>query len=452
MIGGLLDKITASLGKSFVFTGLLPAAVLLAIIGFYRYGLAPFWDRLPAKPDDLKNLTALGVEWLIIGFILFAIRTWIFSQFQQIPRGRFGPLLLRQALRRRDDAQAEADALDWKFTVVKWRTTHFAPDDAIYRPSSIAPAPLAEVLRKSRLARTRLESMAERKKIYPGWWDCKTVLDGLCALFAFVVNKPLNPQNQTPIDEEIARWRTLAADSRHEAVLGKLEDYLQRESAIAFEVSQQYADGAWVYPTAMGNRLAALDDYAERRYGMATATMWDRLWWVLPDRARQEIADARLNVETLLNLGAVFLLSAIAIAVALIGVLSHRLTGCLPDVSVTRVLLGLVSLIFALGCYRGAIFAIDAVAAKMMSLIDTNRLQLLAGLGFVPKTVADEFGVLSELNAFFVQAIARQPDRAITMPKSDDKAGDKPQPSRAGENPAAGGEVYDPDDLHNPSG
>ena len=68
MIGGLLDKITASLGKSYAFAGLLPAAILLAIVDCYRNGFAHLWNLFPASSDDLKSVTAIGVEWLIIGF------------------------------------------------------------------------------------------------------------------------------------------------------------------------------------------------------------------------------------------------------------------------------------------------------------------------------------------------------------------------------------------------
>jgi hypothetical protein len=48
-------------------------------------------------------------------------------------------------------------------------------------------------------------------------------------------------------------------------------------------------------------------DYAERRYGITTDTIWDRIWWVLPAAAaKQEISDARLAVEVATNLCAVF--------------------------------------------------------------------------------------------------------------------------------------------------
>ena len=355
-------------------------------------------------------------------FILFAVRGWIFRQFQTLPRGRFGVLLLRHALWRRDEAQVNAEVLNWKYTVARWRTSLFDPNAAIYRPNSIRPPALADVMRRSLLARARLEGMTERRRAYPGWWDCKTILDGLCALFAFVTDKTLYQQNREAINAEVELWRHLMSNQHNETVLGKLTDYIQRESAIAFERTQFYAEGPWVYPSAIGNRLAALDDYAESRYGMATETMWDRLWWILPDRGRQEVADARLNVETLLNLGAVLLLSALGIGISVLAALSHRLPGYVPAISVGCVLLGLLSLILAIGCYRGAIFAVDALAAKMKSLIDMNRLQLLAGFGFVPKTVAEEFGMLSELNVFFIQAIVRQPDRKITLPKSADKS------------------------------
>lgn len=421
MIGGLLDKITASLGKSFVFTGLLPAAVLLTVVECYRYGFAQFWDQLPTTAGDLKNITALGIAWLTVAFILFSIRTWIFDLFQRIPRGRFGPLLLRRWLGHRDKAEMTVSTLEWQYTVVQWPTSQFDPEAAIYRPRFIALPAIDDALRKSRLARTSLESMAERQEIYPGWWDCKSLLDGLCSLFAIVADQGNYQQNQVRLDAELLEWRGSINGDQQKLILDNLSRHVERELAVAFEENLQYAKGPWVYPTALGNRLAALDDYAQSRYFIPTVTIWDRLWWVLPAPARQEISDARLNVETLLNLSAVLLLCAIGIAAAALSALSSRLTPFLPEVTVGRVLLGVGAAIIAVACYRGTSFAVNALATKMMTLIDTNRLQLLAALGFAPKTIRDEIELFRELRLFFDQAHPRTSDREIKIPQSGDK-------------------------------
>jgi len=424
MFGGLLDKITASLGKSFVFAGLLPATVFLAIVDCYRRGVTEFWNQIPATATDLKNITALGIIWLAIAFVLFAIRTWIFSLFQKMPRGRLAPLLLRRWWRRRDRAETNVRTLEWKYTVVQWPSTQFDTDMAVYRPPFISTPAVEDALKKSRRARTRIDSMAEHKRVYPGFWDSHELLNGLCDLFLIVSKRAdYALEQQGDIAAELDIWRRSIGDGLGKTIIGNLSRHVEREWSAAFEENLQYAKGPWIYPTAIGNRLAALDDYAQLRYGIATVTMWDRMWWVLPATARQEISDARLNVETLLTLCTVLSFCAIGIGLATIGSLSARLSADLPVPSLAGILLGLTSAIFAFGCYRGTIFAIKALAAKMMTLMDTYRLQLLAALGFKPKTVKDEVDILSELNLFFVQARPRQQNRKLTLPKAASDSG-----------------------------
>jgi len=423
MFGGLLDKITASLGKSFIFAGLLPAAVLLAIVECYRYGLTEFSSQLPSTASDLKDITALGIIWLAAAFILFAIRTWIFDRFQKMPRGRLAPLLLRRWWRRRDQAETSVRKLEWQYTVVQWPTTNFDLDMALYQPPFIATPTVERALRKSQRARSRLDIMVAQKRTYPGFWDCHELLDGLCALFLIAIKRAdYSPAEQGQIAADLTSWRSSFENTRKK-VINNLSLHVEREWAAAFEENLLYAKGPWIYPTAIGNRLAALDDYAQLRYGMATVTMWDRLWWVLPAAARQEISDLRLSVETLLTLCFALSVSAIGIGVLIVSSMTPTLAPDLPPPTLQRILLGLASAIFAVGCYRGTIFAVKALAAKMMTLTDAYRLQLLVALGFKPKTIKDEVEIFSELNLFFVQARPRQQNREITIPKSNTESG-----------------------------
>jgi hypothetical protein len=78
-------------------------------------------------------------------------------------------------------------------------------------------------------------------------------------------------------------------------------------------------------------------------------------------------------------------------------------------------ILGLVLL--ALIVYRGAVFAMAALASKIISLIDLNRLQLLVSLGLRPGTINQEVALFKELKSFFVQAVPRTGTRPLNIPR-----------------------------------
>jgi len=84
----------------------------------------------------------------------------------------------------------------------------------------------------------------------------------------------------------------------------------------------------------------------------------------------------------------------------------------------------------------------------MMTLIDTNRLQLLAALGYSFETVSDEVEAFAELNLFFVQARQRRSDRKLKLPKGGDKEekADKPE-KKAERGGAKAGSEGDADGL-----
>jgi hypothetical protein len=440
MLGGLINKISASFGKSFLFAGLLPAAVMLTVGSLYWFGSAGTWSQagdIANAIEDVRRTSLLGLVWVVAGFILFASRSWIFALFRILPTGRFFSWLLRGPLRRRLRVQRDVKWFEWQRTIATWHERGFSAASAIYRPPGYVVPAVATALAKSMNASARLGSRTQgTAEVYSTWKDRCVLMDGLTHLFAIITDTTTYQGNRQEIDAALAQWVAVAARPNAKLFLKNLAEEIYREWVTAYGRQLRYAKGIWVYPTVIGNRLAALDDYAELRYGIATDTIWERLWWVLPSTAKQEVSDARLAVEVATNLGAALLLSAAGIAmievarnVSWFTLSSHAKTGQRATILI------IASLILAAVAYRGAVFALDALASKMSALIDLHRLHLITSLGYSPKTVLEESELWNELDHFFVQAIARSPGRKLTLPKAaqddktekdDNKAGNTP--------------------------
>ena len=112
----------------------------------------------------------------------------------------------------------------------------------------------------------------------------------------------------------LARWVAETSSHAAAAFLKNLTQDIRRDWDQAYARNNEYARDIWIYPTVIGNHLAALDDYAQRRYGITTDTIWERLWWALPTRVKEEVSDARLAIEVAINLEAAFLIAAVTIA------------------------------------------------------------------------------------------------------------------------------------------
>jgi hypothetical protein len=153
VFGGLLNKIAVSLGKSFVFAGLLPAAVMLVLAYCYWLGIDEVIRRQPditLALTDAKQLSFVAILWIAVGFVLFVIRTWVFGLFQIMPTKRPGLLLLRRQLHLRDKARKRMDELAWRYTVVRWHERRFARTAARFRPAWLTRPALNDALASRR--------------------------------------------------------------------------------------------------------------------------------------------------------------------------------------------------------------------------------------------------------------------------------------------------------------
>ncbi len=57
-----------------------------------------------------------------------------------------------------------------------------------------------------------------------------------------------------------------------------------------------------IQPTRVGNILRAAEEYPQRRYGLRPRVIWPRLWLILPDRPRGEVAQARERLNSALRI------------------------------------------------------------------------------------------------------------------------------------------------------
>lgn len=414
------SKLTSLLGRSFLLAGLLPAAVLFAGIdlhgGTLRLDTVNFWSR-GAFPDAAVLLLA----WSAVGLVLFALRPLIVWLVQDVPgpwMSQFRRVLINRQIARRSQLLRQKLELELDFTALQWFKHDYSPPK-YQRRRMFSGAP-ADVLGSSRRAREALVNWADRPVIdIPREKEFSVFVSGLvdlhCAASSFSVG--------ADILHEVELWKnqTKGPDARN--VLEAISGEIHRRWAITVARYRAFPEGDWIRPTVFGNRLAALDDYAERRYGIDTATIWSRLYWVLPRAERAEISDGKLATEVCLNLCLVFtvLITVIGIDVALelkspTSIL-HQWKWLAREAAYIVGLLALVA-----GGYRAAILAADALVDRMVGLVDIHRLAVLATQGYVPATIAEEKEMCKELQGFFAQANERNPDRTLGFhkkPKSD---------------------------------
>jgi hypothetical protein len=206
------------------------------------------------------------------------------------------------------------------------------------------------------------------------------------------------------VRREYGEWRAVYDEVGVADVLKRVRGELLREQLLfAASNSDLPEHEEWLAPTRLGNQVAALDDYAKRRYGIATGVLWARIWGLLSDKERRDVSEHQLALESLANLTASFgVLATMIGAFGLQRKATAVLAGAPSSIGWRTPLYCFAATFLCFSSYRAALFAFGALAERVKCLVDLNRRRVIDAFGLKPPvTIKAELDLLTHLDRFF---------------------------------------------------
>src|SRR6266446_3225384 len=120
MFGALFTRITSNLGKTYLFTGLLPAAIFFAGSQWYYDGSV----NIEMYTKSPEKAISLSIAWVGIGLLLFGIRRPVFRYFESMPSGFLNRRLMRMQLTRREGLNKKRAEAVSRCSVARWYENH----------------------------------------------------------------------------------------------------------------------------------------------------------------------------------------------------------------------------------------------------------------------------------------------------------------------------------------
>jgi hypothetical protein len=171
----------------------------------------------------------------------------------------------------------------------------------------------------------------------------------------------------------------------------QVSDPSDQRLLIALERLAAYPAEDRLLPTRLGNTLRAAEDEAGQRYGLATVTMWPRLYPYLTERFAQVVDDARNQLDLTVRLCAVLALASLISAVLLV---AHGPWLVVPAVT------GLLAWV----AYRAAVRSAANYGETLQQAFDLHRFDMLRGLHYpLPTNPVEEWAFNQRLSQFFAQ-------------------------------------------------
>ncbi len=179
------------------------------------------------------------------------------------------------------------------------------------------------------------------------------------------------------LERQQTEFQKLAAKGLDALDRQQLADFLRLDAALM----QAPADPRQLMPTRLGNLLRAAELAPRDRYGLDGVICWPRLWLLLPENVRAELAQARETLDAAAELW-------------LWGLLFLAWTPWSPWSAA-------LSLALALYAYRRALRAAEVYAALIQSAYDLHRFALYQALHWPPpKNPAEEHAAGEALTAY----------------------------------------------------
>lgn len=406
MLAALLGSLKGLFGRTYLFAGLLPAALLL--FGYDWATEGPLTVVLADGHKLPRQVAQSSLQLLALALVFYALHPQLLYVYQAVPgSGLFSVLrktMTTRQLKRKTELEKQVVALEWRRTAIKWGMDGFAPAP----PESFVPEwetrrSRDEAIRSSTSARRSVLERRSHSWPLPDDHELTEIVAGLQGL--------LTATRSDKADEYLAEtelWRGMVSDYRVKEVLSAIDRHLYREwSSSKRRLVDFPTDDQWLQPTSLGNRIEALNDYAERRYGISTSTLWTRLWGTLADSERQPVSEAQLDLHMMVNLSAASALVAASVAL-------RALPESLAAVKSGSAQLNLRALLFTLGAvllfrifYQGSLSAFQVVAEQVIRLTDLKRRPFIEAMGFsLPPSLASERELFCELNNFFGDGMA----------------------------------------------
>ncbi len=448
----LVKEFKGLLGKPYLMSGLLPAALVLLL--WKAYLLWPFdaADTVASlvnksATEFSADVVSFGIWILAAGLLLFATRGVLLSYLQELGFPFYGPL--RRALVNWQKIKILRlenikDVKSFQATAVWW-----AGEGLPLAYDQIVPKalrwPEVRAQKYSSKARAILEKLgAEEQRPRP--CQERALIKGLCALRAYCRQDPKTQQTQ--LDQEWIRehdlWVAALGQPYPLLICQRLFNEIERQIEPTMEQRGNYpCDAARLKPTALGNRAASLDEYALLRYKMETGTLWSHLSPLLEEKQTSPVGDSQLAVQMMVNLAcALWALAGFSLLSALAGWLWFRHDWAwlallhVPDLQFSLIFWLFLVLCLVLGmlAYNASLFAHDVMSQRMIALIDLYRSKVIEAMTSETKlTLAQEVKVFAALNAFFGRGqLSAELGQAAAPP-------DQPPPENPAPSAAAGG-------------
>lgn len=403
----LYGQFEGAFGKVYVLAGLVPAVLFVFVWQWFDRNIAAaeliilFFDAFSGT--NARETVTFVVAALAVALLLHTTREFVLVGYQRlpgpmlaVPRGVMTQLQLRKFRRvkeRSEHASHEVTLANWP----KERRNFATPE---YLPSFERAAASIHLAAKCREAVDGY-SKGWRQCVYR-WTTYFAEREMLCGLRTLYV---CAKEKTTGVGEEVAQWREFLKQELPGEVLEFVGAAANRKYVETRLELDNYPDLAWLRPTSLGTRAAAIDDYAKKRYGIDTTTLLTRLLGILDKTERSGLSDARLSVQMLTNLSLV--------STVLFGKFCwHAGTSLLKahqqgwsEVDLRMISFLAIALLSAWAFYRGAVMAYGTLETEIVRLVDLKRLQLIRALGFgMPENLGQERELWSDLEKFLSDA------------------------------------------------
>jgi hypothetical protein len=367
MIGAFLEKIGGFFDRPFLVAGVLPWLIVTAIVGAFFVPLlgvdaVAAWARTLSAANSIGLVFAAGMVLILLAFALRSLRALIISSWSGEGRAwtwtGIGEVLKETQRARHDALTLRAEANEWgrAKTSLRLRVAETL--------GSGAEAMLPDNVEAT--WRTRIDALASR---FRRGRLTFAELDNHIAVFA-------EAYTRYSVDALIPIYR------RFNDLVNEMTETEESEGRTALVDRDLYfASAATMWPTELGNILAALNSYPFKRYKMEGSLFWPHLEEAMSESVRAEISNQRAMLDLALSLATLFLVLTLAAAFVGPWFIFHWFW-------IAATIGGIA---FAFAFYRVAVHSAIAFSRSMRAACDLSRHKLLAALSLpFPTTLEAE--------------------------------------------------------------